>query len=135
MPRIARRVVCGFELVMATFSPTSAFVRVDLPTLGRPTKVTNPARNVGSSGTPAPPRGLRALTDFEYEFQRALLIKHVDPDIETVFMMTSSEFSFVSSSATKELAKFGGSIRGLVPVTVEEQILRRLNDRAMNDRA
>ena len=80
-------------------------------------------------------RGLRAMTDFEYEFQRALLIKHVDPDIETVFMMTSSEFSFVSSSATKELAKFGGSIRGLVPVTVKEQILRRLNDRAMNDRA
>ena len=75
-------------------------------------------------------RGLRALTDFEYEFQRALLIKHVDPDIETVFMMTSSEYSFVSSSATKELAKFGGSIRGLVPANVEEQIVRRLNDRA-----
>jgi pantetheine-phosphate adenylyltransferase len=75
-------------------------------------------------------RGLRALTDFEYEFQRALLIKHVDPDIETVFMMTSSEYSFVSSSATKELAKFGGSIHGLVPAGVEEQIVRRLNDRA-----
>ena len=75
-------------------------------------------------------RGLRALSDFEYEFQRALLIKHVDPDIETVFMMTSSEYSFVSSSATKELAKFGGSIRGLVPANVEEQIVRRLNDRA-----
>jgi pantetheine-phosphate adenylyltransferase len=75
-------------------------------------------------------RGLRALTDFEYEFQRALLIKHVDPDIETVFMMTSSEYSFVSSSATKELAKFGGSIRGLVPANVEGQIVRRLNDRA-----
>ena len=75
-------------------------------------------------------RGLRALTDFEYEFQRALLIKHVDPNIETVFMMTSSEYSFVSSSATKELAKFGGSIHGLVPVNVEERIFRRLNDRA-----
>ena len=75
-------------------------------------------------------RGLRALTDFEYEFQRALLIKHVDPNIETVFMMTSSEYSFVSSSATKELAKFGGSIKGLVPENVEEQIFRRLNDRA-----
>ena len=75
-------------------------------------------------------RGLRALTDFEYEFQRALLIKHVDPEIETVFMMTSNEYSFVSSSATKELAKFGGSIRGLVPAGVEEQIVRRLNDRA-----
>ena len=75
-------------------------------------------------------RGLRALTDFEYEFQRALLLKHGDPNIETVFMMTSSEYSFVSSSATKELAKFGGSIKGLVPENVEEQIFRRLNDRA-----
>lgn len=75
-------------------------------------------------------RGLRALTDFEYEFQRALLIKHVDPDIETVFMMTSSEYSFVSSSAIKELAKFGGSLHGLVPASVEGQIVRRLNDRA-----
>lgn len=75
-------------------------------------------------------RGLRALTDFEYEFQRALLIKHVDPDIETVFMMTSSEYSFISSSGIKELTKFGGSIRGLVPTSVEEQIVRRLNDRA-----
>ena len=75
-------------------------------------------------------RGLRALTDFEYEFQRALLIKHVDPDIETVFMMTSSEYSFVSSSATKELAKFCGSIRGLVPANVEEQTVQQLNDPA-----
>ena len=75
-------------------------------------------------------RGLRALSDFEYEFQRALLIKHVDPEIETVFMMTRSEYAFVSSSGIKELAKFGGSIQGLVPSSVEEQILRRLNDRA-----
>lgn len=75
-------------------------------------------------------RGLRALSDFEYEFQRALLIKHVDPDIETVFMMTRSDYSYVSSSGIKELAKFGGSIQGLVPACVEEQIIRRLNDRA-----
>ena len=75
-------------------------------------------------------RGLRAISDFEYEFQRALLIKHVDPEIETVFMMTRSEYAFVSSSGIKELAKFGGSIQGLVPSSVEEQILRRLNDRA-----
>lgn len=85
---------------------------------------------VRAQGTNIIVRGLRALTDFEYEFQRALLIKHVDPDIETVFMMTSSEFSFVSSSATKELAKFGGSIHGLVPAGVEKQIVRRLHERA-----
>ncbi len=70
-------------------------------------------------------RGLRALSDFEYEFQRALLIKKVDPVIETVFMMTSSEYSFVSSSGIKELAKFGGCISGLVPECVEKKIIQR----------
>jgi pantetheine-phosphate adenylyltransferase len=71
-------------------------------------------------------RGLRALSDFEYEFERALLIKRVDPGMETVFMMTSNEYSFVSSSGIKELAKFGGSINGLVPKAVEEKIIKRL---------
>lgn len=70
-------------------------------------------------------RGLRALSDFEYEFQRALLIKKIDPVIETVFMMTSSEYSFVSSSGIKELAKFGGCISGLVPECVEKEIIQR----------
>jgi pantetheine-phosphate adenylyltransferase len=74
-------------------------------------------------------RGLRTLSDFEYEFQRALLIKRVDPEIETVFMMTNNDYSFVSSSSIKELAKFGGSITGLVPSCVEEQIYQRLNER------
>ncbi|MGI6092972.1 MAG: pantetheine-phosphate adenylyltransferase [Veillonellaceae bacterium] len=70
-------------------------------------------------------RGLRALIDFEYEFQRALLIKKVDPDIETVFMMTSSEYSFLSSSGVKELAQFGGCIKGLVPECVEIEMKKR----------
>lgn len=69
-------------------------------------------------------RGLRALSDFEYEFQRALLIKKVDPVIETVFMMTSSDYSFVSSSGIKELAKFGGNISELVPNCVEEAMVQ-----------
>lgn len=73
-------------------------------------------------------RGLRALSDFEYEFQRALLIKKVDPDIETIFMMTSNEYSFVSSSGIKELAIFGGTITGLVPTAVEEQVIKRLKN-------
>lgn len=71
-------------------------------------------------------RGLRALTDFEYEFQRALLIKKIDPGMETVFMMTSSEYSFVSSSGIKEVAKFGGPITGLVPQCVEKKIVERM---------
>lgn len=73
-------------------------------------------------------RGLRALSDFEYEFQRALMIKKVDPDIETVFMMTSNEYSFVSSSGIKELAKFGGKIDGLVPEAVQRRVFARLRE-------
>jgi pantetheine-phosphate adenylyltransferase len=71
-------------------------------------------------------RGLRALSDFEYEFQRALLIKKIDPTLETVFIMTSSEYSFISSSGIKELANFGGSIAGLVPEGVEHRISKRI---------
>ena len=71
-------------------------------------------------------RGLRALSDFEYEFQRALLLKKLDPDMETIFMMTSNEYSFVSSSGVKELARFGGDVTELVPKPVEDQLIKRL---------
>lgn len=73
-------------------------------------------------------RGLRALSDFEYEFQRALLQKKTDPALETVFMMTSNEYSFISSSGIKELAKFGGSIAGLVPACVEARVVERIKE-------
>jgi pantetheine-phosphate adenylyltransferase len=72
-------------------------------------------------------RGLRALSDFEYEFQRALMIKKVDPLIETIFMMTSSEYSFISSTGIKELAKFGGNITGMVPQCIENALLCKYN--------
>ncbi len=72
-------------------------------------------------------RGLRALTDFEYEFQRALLNKKIDPGIETVFMMTCTDYSFISSTGVKELAMFGGDITGLVPEAVKAKIIERLN--------
>lgn len=72
-------------------------------------------------------RGLRALSDFEYEFQRALLIKKVDPEMETFFIMTNLNYSFISSSGVKELARFGGDIAGLVPRAVQEQLVRRLS--------
>jgi pantetheine-phosphate adenylyltransferase len=75
-------------------------------------------------------RGLRALSDFEYEFQRALLIKKIDPAMETIFMMTSSEYSFISSSGIKELAKFGGPISGLVPACLEEKIIKRIREKS-----
>lgn len=74
-------------------------------------------------------RGLRALSDFEYEFNRALLIKKIDPAIETIFMMTSNEYSFISSSGIKELAKFGGVISGLVPECLEDRIIKRISEK------
>ena len=84
---------------------------------------------VREQGTNVIVRGLRALTDFEYEFQRALLIKRIDPDIETVFMMTSAEYSFLSSSGVRELAAFGGKIDPLVPDDVAERLREHYNAR------
>ena len=60
-------------------------------------------------------KGLRTMSDFEYEFQMALMNSKLDSEIETVFMMTSSEFSYVSSSSVKQVAKFGGNVEGLIP--------------------
>lgn len=67
-------------------------------------------------------RGLRAFTDFEYEFQRALMMKKIDKNIETVFIMTKAEYSFISSSSVRELATFGGKLSDLVPECVEKRI-------------
>ena len=67
-------------------------------------------------------RGLRAFTDFEYEFQRALLSKYLDDEIETVFIMTNNKYSFVSSTGIRELARFNGKLDGLVPDIVKEAL-------------
>ena len=72
-------------------------------------------------------RGLRALSDFEYEFQRALFAKYLDDDIETVFIMTNNKYSFVSSTGIRELAKFGGKLEGLVPDDVKIKLEKRFN--------
>lgn len=64
-------------------------------------------------------KGLRAISDFEIEFQMALNNKRMAPEIETIFMMTKNEYSFLSSSMVKEIIQFGGDIRGLVPPGVE----------------
>lgn len=70
-------------------------------------------------------RGLRAVSDFEYEFQIAHMNRRLMKDIETVFLMPSEEYSFLSSSIIKEVASFGGSIKGLVPKAVEKAINKR----------
>ncbi|KUO70072.1 MAG: phosphopantetheine adenylyltransferase [Clostridia bacterium BRH_c25] len=70
-------------------------------------------------------KGLRAVSDFEYELQMALMNKKLNPEIETVFMMTSSKYSYLSSSLVKEVARLGGCIKGLVPEIIEGEIYKR----------
>lgn len=71
-------------------------------------------------------KGLRAVSDFEWEFQMNHLNKQLAPDIETVFVMSSSRFSFVSSSGVKELAAFGAPVEELVPPCVARRFADRL---------
>jgi len=75
-------------------------------------------------------KGLRVISDFEWEFQMNQLNRHLAPEIETVYVMASSEFSFVSSSGVKEIAAFGGKVDELVPETVA----RRLAEKFPNGR-
>ena len=70
-------------------------------------------------------RGLRAVSDFEYEMQLAMMNRHLAHDVETVFMMPAAQFSFVSSRLVKEVFTFGGEITGLVPPAVEARLLAR----------
>jgi pantetheine-phosphate adenylyltransferase len=74
-------------------------------------------------------RGLRAISDFEYEFQMAHMNKKLAPDVDTVFMMTGERYSYISSNIVKEIAGFGGKIDDLVPALVREQVLRKLKKR------
>ncbi len=82
------------------------------------TLVVDFAREVGASVLV---KGLRALTDFEYEFQMAQLNRKLDPELETMYLMASPEFSFLSSSGVKEIAKYGGCVSDLVPEVVERR--------------
>jgi pantetheine-phosphate adenylyltransferase len=70
-------------------------------------------------------RGIRAVTDFEYEFQMALMNRRLAPTIETVFMMPAENYSYLSSKLVKEIAELGGSVSGLVPEIVEKRLRQR----------
>jgi len=71
-------------------------------------------------------KGLRAISDFEYEFQMALMNRKLDPNIETMFMMTNYKYSYLSSSVVKEIGRLGGCIGELVPDVVLPDIQKRL---------
>ena len=81
------------------------------------------AREVGAK---AIVKGLRAISDFEYEFEMHQLNRMQAPDIESVYLMASPEYSFLSSSGVKELATFGGDIEGLVPAPVARRLKEEL---------
>ena len=70
-------------------------------------------------------RGMRAVSDFEYEFQMALMNRKLNRDIQTVFLMTGLRWIFTSSSIIKEAAKFGGNIDGMVPSYVKRKIMQK----------
>jgi pantetheine-phosphate adenylyltransferase len=70
-------------------------------------------------------KGLRAISDFEYEFQMSLNNKRLAPEIETMFLMTKNEYSFLSSSVVKEIARFGGNIRALVTPEIEAALQQK----------
>lgn len=73
-------------------------------------------------------KGLRAISDFEYEFQMALLNKKMEPDVETLFMVTNSNYSYISSSIVKEIATLGGDFRDLVPAEIYEDVKLKIKE-------
>ena len=71
-------------------------------------------------------KGLRAVSDFEYEFQMSLTNKKLNPEVETIFLTTNAEYMFLSSSIVKQIASFGGDISGFVPQELLADITKRL---------
>jgi pantetheine-phosphate adenylyltransferase len=71
-------------------------------------------------------RGMRALSDFEYELQMALMNRRLQPEVETVFLTPTEAYSYVSSRLVREVARLGGEVEGLVPVNVAAALARRL---------
>ncbi|HWT66896.1 MAG TPA: pantetheine-phosphate adenylyltransferase [Terracidiphilus sp.] len=84
----------------------------------------NSARSLGCT---AVLRGIRAISDYEYEFQMALMNRRLAPEIETVFLQPAGRYSFVSSRMLKEVARVGGDVTGLLPPNVVRRLKSRLN--------
>ena len=74
-------------------------------------------------------KGLRAISDFEYEFEMAQLNRKLDPSIESIYVIASPHYSFLSSTGVKEMATFGGDVSDLVPASVSAALAERLGDR------
>lgn len=72
-------------------------------------------------------RGIRAVSDYEYELQMALMNRKIEPTLETVFMMPADKYSYVSSRLVREVAQAGGPVKGLVPEIVEQKLREKLD--------
>ena len=72
-------------------------------------------------------RGIRAVSDYEYELQMAMMNRHIEPSVETVFMLPAQQYSYLSSRLVKELARLGGTIKDLVPQIVEERLRAKVS--------
>jgi pantetheine-phosphate adenylyltransferase len=81
------------------------------------------------SGATAIIKGLRAISDFEYEFQMSQINQAMNEEIETFFVMANPEYTFISSSAVREMASYGGSITGLVPEDVEGELVKMFTEK------
>jgi len=79
-------------------------------------------------------KGLRAISDFEYEFQMALANRHLDPTVETMFLMTSAEYQFLSSSIVKEMVRVGGDCSPFVPSVVMDALRRSFDVNTSQER-
>ena len=73
-------------------------------------------------------RGIRAISDYEYELRMALMNRRLEPNIETVFLMAAEEYSYVSSNLMKQVFLLGGRVEGLIPASVEAKMREKLND-------
>ncbi|MFY9751815.1 MAG: pantetheine-phosphate adenylyltransferase [Candidatus Acidiferrales bacterium] len=71
-------------------------------------------------------RGIRAVSDYEYELQMAMMNRKIEPQIETMFMLPAEQYSYLSSRLVKELARLSGPLKGLVPPTVEERLRAKM---------
>jgi pantetheine-phosphate adenylyltransferase len=81
------------------------------------------------NGAKAIVKGMRAISDFEYEFEMAQLNRKLDPGIESIYVIASPHYSFLSSTGVKEMATFGGDVSDLVPSAVATALAERLSDR------
>jgi pantetheine-phosphate adenylyltransferase len=109
-----------------------AFIReatADLPNVEVEIFATLLVEFARDNGAKAIVKGMRAISDFEYEFEMAQLNRKLDPGIESIYMIASPQYSFLSSTGVKEMATFGGDVSDLVPAPVSAAMTQRLGDR------